>query len=131
MAEPYAQAARGFGSDPTFNPYSRLFDAGILGQEANYYNTSQQAGEISELGLPYGFFLRPVPGYELGSPIVVQVRLSGRCRLDARECRWRKSKRWQSSCLTGAPVSDSVTTCVPFLGCETNSASTAVAVNKT
>jgi hypothetical protein len=68
-----SSADSGFGTDPVFNPYSDLSTPLVHGHEADFYNTSELAAEISPYGVPFGFFQRETPGYPPGSPIIFQV----------------------------------------------------------
>ena len=48
----------GVGNDPVFNTLSSLYDAVLAKQPANWYNTSEAAGDVSPVsGLPYGGFI--------------------------------------------------------------------------
>eukprot|EP00892_Ulva_mutabilis_P002638 jgi/Ulvmu1/12375/UM009_0021.1 len=65
-----------YGTDPTFDPQSPLYDIKAAQNVWEYYNASVTSQEVSQEGVPHAFFPRHLPGHATGFPVVVPVRLS-------------------------------------------------------
>ncbi|KAG2483921.1 hypothetical protein HYH03_017242 [Edaphochlamys debaryana] len=75
------------GSDPAFNPRSRLFDADVAA--ADYYNTTKGSPELNAGGLPCAFVAEGLPSFgseglgAAGYPVVLGAQLSAERALRA------------------------------------------------
>lgn len=63
-----------YGSDPMFNPCSRLYNPHLSGRAASFFNTSAEAQEVSAVGMPHAFFPRPISGLPPGFPVAFEAR---------------------------------------------------------
>lgn len=61
-----------FGVDASFAPTSTLYNPAA--NISDYYDTSPGSTEVSEFGLPYGFFHYPIQGYPDGFPVFIPVQ---------------------------------------------------------
>ncbi|GLC46890.1 hypothetical protein PLESTM_001939000 [Pleodorina starrii] len=74
----------GIGTDVVFNRRSELYDRDVVSRPGDYYNISSSSGDLSPLGVPFGFFPSPLPLAGLGGggyPVLLDTALTaGRLR---------------------------------------------------